>query len=713
VHRRIFDAGIRFDETMKLGYEDWDFWLTAAERGFRGAQDPHFGLRYRNRGESMLSQAHRDDAEIQAYLLRKHRPLLSRRSLMRLEAIEAPRYAILFTDTNEVLLTTGSSDPATVMPQAEFDDLIWRNIVLPAGQYVPPFLVLMTRATFDLLSQFGLLRWILYDSELSLKEMNISCFVVNPSPGNAIDVRQGGRVGHSDILALTRELASAIVRDADTIWIEQVLSPDETMKLTTKTITIPHPPGFASKARGTAPFEFLVRVLAWRASPFSAASRHSWTWREFSVPPPHSLFSRVRAAFGNEVVYPSPSEAAKNIGFVLPIASFGGVERVAYNLAQQFAEAGWRTHFFVIGQTHIEVPAEFRGSMASINLLNDEAFGGWDSRSEYQGTALSAARNSPHATNRIVAATAWLDAVVNCHSGEFNAAAAELRQLGVKTLAHVHLLDMSPWGRSAGHSMITLAYEHAYDLIVCSSHELMSWMHGAGIPLEKLVCVLNAPGHPVDAARRGITLASRTSLSSRRLNVLYLGRLDRQKGTDRLAEVVARTREIDLPIDWRIVGAPVTGDMTIPPILQRFLQPAIFESEELTSLFSWADVMLLLSDYEGVPLAVLEAQRLGVVVIATNVGSLSEIVSHGKNGFLVDREAAVEQTLDLLNLLIEMPLLRSKIAMASSEVVEWPQAAAPLIARVNALTGTGHAPESHDPLSKRAGAHPGAASRSG
>ena len=235
VHRRVFDAGVRFDEKMKLGYEDWDFWLTAAGRGFRGAQHPHFGFRYRNRGESMLSQAHRDDAEIQSYLRRKHAPLLSQRNLMRLESIEALRYAIIFTDTNEVLLTTGSSEPATAIPQPEFDEILWRNIILPTRQYIPPFFVLMTRATFEKLSQLGLILWVLHDCEVTLKQMNISCLVIDPVAGHAFEVKQGGKASDSDVLALGRELVSAIIRAADTSWIERVVSPDDGMKVLTKT----------------------------------------------------------------------------------------------------------------------------------------------------------------------------------------------------------------------------------------------------------------------------------------------------------------------------------------------------------------------------------------------------------------------------------------------------------------------------------------------
>ncbi len=684
VHRRVFDAGVRFDEQMKLGYEDWDFWLVAAARGFRGAQHPHFGFHYRNRGESMLSQAHRDHAEILSYMQRKHAPLLSKRSLTRLESMEALRYAILFTDTDQVLLTSGSADPGNAISQDEFDELFWRNMILPTWEYIPPFFVLMTRATFDRLSQLGLLQWVLYDSEVTLKEMNIACYVIDSAPGHAIEVKAGGRASDSDVVALGRDLVCTTIRCGDTNWIEGVVLPDDEMKVLTKTIIVPRRPGSAPK--GSVAFSLLVRIRSWRASRYRAADERSWIWREIPVPPNHALYYNVRAAFNGEAVYPSPSTTGRNIGFILPIASFGGVERVAYNLAEQFTQAGWRVHLFVIGRSRIEIPADFDESVASINFLSDASLDEWDPASQYQGTALSATRNNPRATSRIVAAMAWLDAVVNCHSGAFHSAAADLRQLGVKTVAHLHLLDISPLGRSEGHPMLTLAYEHAYDLIVCNSQHLLSWMHGAGVPREKLLRVPNAPGYPMDAARREKICAERSSSSERRLNVLFLGRLDRQKGMERLADVVTQSRELGLPIDWRIVGSSVTGDCPTPPILVNLREPAVFESQQLTALYGWADVMVLLSDYEGVPLSILEAQRLGVVVIATDVGAISEIITEGKNGFLIGRETAVEQTLSLLMLLVELPALRLKIAATASQVIEWPEAAAELIGRMSALT---------------------------
>ena len=689
VHRRVFDSGVHFDEGMKLGYEDWDFWLTAASRGFRGANAPNFGFRYRNRGESMLTESHRMNAELQAYMQRKHKPLLGRRSLLRLESLEAPRYAIHFTDTNEVLITTGATDPSSAIPQAEFDEIFWRNITLPTRQYVPPFFVFMSRATFDILCKVGLLLSVLHDSEVSLKEKNIASFVLETTPSESFHIVPGGKASDSDVVTLGRDLVCATIRSVDTSWVDRVVMPTDEMKVQTQTIKFPRRLATRLMPKGSAAFSLLSRVRAWRASPYRPASEKPWVWREFSVPPPHSLYFNVRAAFAGDVPYPMPSVSGRNIGFILPIASFGGVERVAYNLAGQFTQSGWAVHLFVIGQNMINIPVEFSRSVASINFLDDRNFGGWDEKNEYQGTALPAARNNPQATSRLVAALAWLDAVVNCHSGELNTAAAELRQLGVKTAAHLHLLDMSPFGRPVGHPFITLAYEHAYDLVICNSHQLHSWMHGAGVPSEKLIRVQNAPGHPVEAEARQRILAQRSSPAPRRLNVLYLGRLDRQKGMDRVAEVVKKSWELDLDVNWRVVGSKVTGDQTTPAILQDMLEPAVFESRRLTSLFAWADVMILLSDFEGIPLSVLEAQRLGVVVIATNVGALSEVITNGVNGFLIELETAVEQTLDLLRLLGEMPALRSRIAARASSVMEWEESARPLIERVAALVDAG------------------------
>jgi glycosyltransferase involved in cell wall biosynthesis len=54
------------------------------------------------------------------------------------------------------------------------------------------------------------------------------------------------------------------------------------------------------------------------------------------------------------------------------------------------------------------------------------------------------------------------------------------------------------------------------------------------------------------------------------------------------------------------------------------------------------DVYLMSSEYEGLPMALLEAMALSKPVVATGVGGIPEVVKHGREGFLVP-VAAVEE----------------------------------------------------------------------
>lgn len=53
VRRSAFEAVGGYDETMRSGCEDWDFWLRLVERGFRGAIVPEVMFHYRRSASSM------------------------------------------------------------------------------------------------------------------------------------------------------------------------------------------------------------------------------------------------------------------------------------------------------------------------------------------------------------------------------------------------------------------------------------------------------------------------------------------------------------------------------------------------------------------------------------------------------------------------------------------------------------------------------------
>jgi glycosyltransferase involved in cell wall biosynthesis len=57
--------------------------------------------------------------------------------------------------------------------------------------------------------------------------------------------------------------------------------------------------------------------------------------------------------------------------------------------------------------------------------------------------------------------------------------------------------------------------------------------------------------------------------------------------------------------------------------------------EDVSTLMRCASLLLLTSAFEGMPNAVMEAQLLGVPVIATKTGGTPDCVKHGHTGFLL------------------------------------------------------------------------------
>jgi glycosyltransferase involved in cell wall biosynthesis len=69
------------------------------------------------------------------------------------------------------------------------------------------------------------------------------------------------------------------------------------------------------------------------------------------------------------------------------------------------------------------------------------------------------------------------------------------------------------------------------------------------------------------------------------------------------------------------------------------------ECDDVPERLRAADVFVLLSDYEGLPVSVIEAMRESLPVVASDVGGIGELVTHGRNGLLVphrDEHALVD-----------------------------------------------------------------------
>jgi glycosyltransferase involved in cell wall biosynthesis len=88
--------------------------------------------------------------------------------------------------------------------------------------------------------------------------------------------------------------------------------------------------------------------------------------------------------------------------------------------------------------------------------------------------------------------------------------------------------------------------------------------------------------------------------------------------------------------------------------------------EDVPTILARAQLFLLCSRYEGIPISVLEAMRAGLPVVASAVGGVPEAVQHGRTGLLAAR-GDVEGTAKALALLLGQPRLRAAMGRAGRE----------------------------------------------
>ena len=124
------------------------------------------------------------------------------------------------------------------------------------------------------------------------------------------------------------------------------------------------------------------------------------------------------------------------------------------------------------------------------------------------------------------------------------------------------------------------------------------------------------------------------------LRLIYIGRIAREKG---LYETLQGIRlALELGVDARLT---IAGGGAEEARLRRYavalgIAPRVtfvgpVFGDDKVNLMAGADVMLLPSYSEGLPYALLEAMAAGLPVIATPVGAIPDVVTHGTHGHLV------------------------------------------------------------------------------
>lgn len=173
--------------------------------------------------------------------------------------------------------------------------------------------------------------------------------------------------------------------------------------------------------------------------------------------------------------------------------------------------------------------------------------------------------------------------------------------------------------------------------IVAVSQALKQDMVALGISPDRIVVLRNGVDLnvfrpiPIDVARRG--------LSIRGTAVLSVGHLIPRKGHDLVIRAIAELSNVEAMIvgsgPERVTLDRLSSDLGVRDRVH-FLGEIAYE--EMSKIYSAADVLILASSREGWPNVVLESMACGIPVIASAVGGTPEIIkTHAHSILLPER----------------------------------------------------------------------------
>ena len=129
--------------------------------------------------------------------------------------------------------------------------------------------------------------------------------------------------------------------------------------------------------------------------------------------------------------------------------------------------------------------------------------------------------------------------------------------------------------------------------------------------------------------------------------------------------IVRAFAELKAPARLQLVGDGPTRAATESLVAQLGIANRVEftgDRDDVTHLLSRADVFVLASKLDNLPISILEAMRAGLPVIASDVGGISELVSHADTGLLVPPFSVGSMAQALTDLLAD-PGMRVRLGM--------------------------------------------------
>jgi glycosyltransferase involved in cell wall biosynthesis len=226
-------------------------------------------------------------------------------------------------------------------------------------------------------------------------------------------------------------------------------------------------------------------------------------------------------------------------------------------------------------------------------------------------------------------------------------------------ILHAHKFGSNVWAAVLGRLLrvpVVVSHEHTWSfegqpvrklvdrrivgpysdaVIAVSEADRRRMIERVGMPADRVVLIPNGISAP--PPEDGTAIRAELGFAQDVPILVLTAGLRPQKALDVMLEAMGLLRSAQPQVQLLIVGPGDPTQLRAQAVRIGVGDAVTFTGTrvDVAKILAASDIGVLSSDFEGMPLAVLEYMAAGLPVVATDVGGLPEIVDHGRSGLLV------------------------------------------------------------------------------
>lgn len=240
------------------------------------------------------------------------------------------------------------------------------------------------------------------------------------------------------------------------------------------------------------------------------------------------------------------------------------------------------------------------------------------------------------------------------------------KRMGRKVILHIHASRFKDFYNESKRKNWILKNLRMADRLIVLSESWKEWFSNIGVEKDKIIVLHNITAYPC-------IKGCKPPIENRPVRFLFLGEIGERKGAfDILRGLSECKNELQGKIELRIGGNK--NEEKLKLLIEKGDLDKMVKFEGWVSgrkkedLLNWADIFILPSHNEGLPISILEAMSYGMPIISTGVGGIPEIV--GKENGLLVTPGNQEEIVQAMRFFIEHPSAVIKMGKYSQEIVK-------------------------------------------